>query len=129
MANKEQLQTNNERYSNLIELLKQKTVGGGTDIATCIVNIKWSYTTNFALITATTFANGAISRFISHTGNGTVTIPNVVCGSVVTVHTDEYTSVYGWTHGNDCNQDTHAHALFIPASAGTYTAEIRILDD
>ena len=99
------------------------------DIATCTVNIKWSVTARYALITATTFANGAISRFVSKTGSGTVTIPNVVCGSVVTVYTGESRSVYGWSYGKEYSWDSFTHALTVPTSTGTYTAEIGVLDD
>lgn len=105
------------------------TFEGGANIATCTVNIKWSITTRYALITATTFTNGAISRFTSQTGSGTVAIPNVVCGSVVTVYTGTMTSVYGWSYGKAYSQDSYTHALTIPASTGTYTAEIGVLDD
>lgn len=105
------------------------TFEGGANIATCTVNIKWSITTRYALITATTFANGAISRFTSQTGSGTVTIPNVVCGSVVTVYTGTMTSVYGWSYGKAYSQDSYTHALTIPASTGTYIAEIGVIDD
>lgn len=105
------------------------TFEGGANIATCTVNIKWSITTRYALITATTFTNGAISVFTSQTGSGTVTIPNVVCGSVVTVYTGTMTSVYGWSYGKAYSQDSYTHALTIPASTGNYTAEIGVLDD
>ena len=105
------------------------TFEGGANIATCTVNIKWSVTARNALITATTFANGAISRFVSKTGSGTVTIPNVVCGSVITVYTGTMTSVYGWSYGKEYSWDNFTHALTVPTSAGTYTAEIGVLDD
>lgn len=101
----------------------------GASIATCTVNIKWSVTARYALITATTFANGAISRFVSKTGSGTVTIPNVVCGSVITVYTGAITSVYGWSYGKEYSWDNFTHALTVPTSTGTYTAEIGELDD
>lgn len=101
----------------------------GANIATCTVNIRWSTTPEAPIITATTFANGAISVFTTRTSSGTVTIPNVVCGSVVTVHTGTMTSVYGWSYGKTSNQYSYTHALTIPASTGTYTAEIGEIDD
>lgn len=103
--------------------------GGGANIATCTVNIIWSITPRRPIITATTFENGAISIFTSKTESGTVTIPNVVCGSVVTVYTGTMTSVYGWSYGKANSNDAYTHALTIPASTGTYTAEIGVIDD
>lgn len=107
------------------------TYEGGASIATCTVNIRFSITPYYPLISATTFANGAISNYYTRHSNttGTITIPNVVCGSALSVHVGDYSSLYGWSHGYNSNNDSNSYVLFVPTSAGTYTAEIGALDD
>lgn len=105
----------------------ERTVG--TSIATCTVTITRSTNTGACLISATTFANGAFSVFNSDATSGTVTIPNVVCGSSISVNTSYPVSFYGWTYGQKVQRSSMGGTLTAPTTSGTYTVDIGVLDD
>lgn len=107
------------------------TYEGEVSINTCIVDIRFSITPNDPIIGATTLTNGAISNYYNRPANatGTITIPNVVCGSALSVYVGDHSSLYGWSHGYNSNTYSTSYVLFVPTSEGIYTAEIGAFDD
>lgn len=102
----------------------------GASIATCTVNVKFSIKPSNGIVGATTFAGGTMSRFSSRQNAiGTITIPNVVCGSALFIDVGTYASLYGWSYGHQYNGASTSFVLSVPSAAGTYTAEIGVLDD
>lgn len=101
---------------------------GGSEIKTCTVNITFSTNAGLTLISTTTFANGTISVFNSTTNSGTVTIPNVVCGSALSINTTNMVSLY-----SSCSIQPHYGFLggttTVPNEPGTYTVEVGVIDD
>jgi hypothetical protein len=104
----------------------QKTVGASID--TCTVNVTFTTDAGLTLISTTTFANGTISVFNSTTNSGTVTIPNVVCGSAISINTTNMVSLY-----SSCSIQPHYGFLggttTVPNEPETYTVEVGVIDD
>lgn len=101
----------------------------GASIATCNVTVKFTTNPGTTLTSATTFANGAISAYNSSANSGTITIPNVVCGSALSINTQNIVSLY-----TSASQQPHNNLLGgtvkVPATAGqTYTVEVCVVDD
>ena len=101
----------------------------GASIATCNVTVKFTTNAGNCLTSATTFANGAISVYNSSANSGTITIPNVVCGSALSINTQYMVSLY-----TSASQQPHnallGGTIIVPSSAGqTYTIEVGMLDD
>lgn len=101
----------------------------GASIATCNVTVKFTTNAGNCLTSATTFANGAVSVFNSSTKSGEFTIPNVICGSALSINTQNMVSLY-----TSASQQPHNTLLGgtvkVPATAGqTYTIEVGMLDD
>lgn len=106
----------------------ERTVGAS--IATCTVNVKFSIKPSNGIVGATTFAGGTMARFSSwQNATGTITIPNVVCGSALFINAGTYASLYGWSYGHQYNNASTSFVLSVPSATGTYTAEIGALDD
>lgn len=101
----------------------------GASIATCNVTVNFTTNPGTTLISATTFANGAISVYNSSASSGTITIPNVVCGSALSINTQKMVSLY-----TSASQQPHNTLLGgtvkVPATAGqTYTIDVGTIDD
>lgn len=97
---------------------------------TCTVNIIWTITPSDPTIVATTFVNGAVSVFRSLVGSGTVSIPNVVCGSALVVDTNVESDVYDWAGVySTANSADAMFLLTVPSAPGTYDAEIGVFSD
>lgn len=101
----------------------------GASIATCNVTVNFTTNPGTTLISATTFANGAISVYNSAASSGEITIPNVVCGSALSINTQKMVSLY-----TSASQQPHNALLGgtvkVPATAGqTYTIEVGMIDD
>ena len=134
MSNKTQLQANNTQLASLIQTLQGKAVGGGgggASVETCTVKLGdssyasmrpycYSYThlDNNGNVTSTAVKNNSAA---------TVTLNNVVCGSVVTVYwyTNISTSNYSIERATLLTTyDKYFNAFKITASAGE-TAHIK----
>lgn len=108
----------------------QKTAG--VTIDTCTVNVTFSKNAGITLISATTFENGTISvvnQPVSNNNSGrSFSIPNVVCGSALSINSENIISFYG-----SFNKYYHGFSLggtiTVPTSPGTYTVEVGELDD
>lgn len=100
----------------------------GASVNTCTFNVTFTTNTGNTLISATTFANGTISVFNSITNSGTVTIPNVVCGSALSINTTGMCSLY-WSGSKQDHRSLQGGTITVPASSGTYTVEVGMLDD
>ena len=104
---------------------------GGASIATCTVNISSSISINNSdfIVGATIFQDGKISTFAKSGANYNISIPNVVCGSTIFLSVGTMSSIYGWSGGYSSNWNTESHVLYVPNTAGTYSAEIGVVDD
>ena len=100
----------------------------GARINTCTVNVTFTKNTGNTLISATTFANGAISVFNSRSHSGTVTIANVVCGSAVSINTAVMCSLY-WSGSKEDHYSLYGGTITVPTAPGTYTVEVGEVDD
>lgn len=108
----------------------QKTAG--VTIDTCTVNVTFSKNAGITLISATTFENGTISvvnQRVSDKNSGqSFSIPNVVCGSALSINTEYIVSFYGsfdkYYHGFSLGG-----TITVPSAPGTYTVEVGELDD
>ena len=122
MPNKTQLQSNNEKLSQLIETLNNKTAGSDNEnVKTCTVTVNFA-TTGGRMIAATTYVDGAISNFTRTEYNSDVTsviIENVVCGS--TFSCMEISSPFFHTSGDAMNYINGIDGIFMfsaPTNAG-----------
>lgn len=105
---------------------------GGSEIKTCTVNVTFSKNAGITLISATTFENGTISvvnQRVSDKNSGqSFSIPNVVCGSALSINTEYIVSFYGsfdkYYHGFSLGG-----TITVPTAPGTYTVEVGELDD
>lgn len=104
----------------------ERTVGLTVD--TCTFNVTFTKNTGNTLISATTFANGAISVFNSHSNSGTVTIANVVCGSALSINTAAMCSLY-WSGSKEDHYSLYGGTITVPTAPGTYTVEVGEIDD
>lgn len=104
----------------------ERTVGAS--IATCTVNVTFSTNVGNCLISATTFANGAFSVFNSYTNTGTVSIPNVVCGSAISINTSYMCSLY-WSGAKQDHRSLYGGTITVPSTTGTYSVEVGVVDD
>lgn len=100
----------------------------GASIDTCTVNVTFTTNTGNTLISATKFANGAFSVFNSQSNSGTVTIANVVCGSALSINTTQMCSLY-WSGSKQDHRSLQGGTITVPASSGTYTVEVGMVDD
>ena len=104
----------------------------GANIATCTVTVEFATNSGNTLISATTFAGGAIDTtnhdFTGNTNGKEVTLTNVVCGSALSINTTTMCSLYG-----DGEKTTHRSlyggTVEVPQNAGTYTVRIEAVDD
>lgn len=113
-----------------IEWLKSNAEKPIEGVDTCTVNVEFSIKPSNGIVGATTFSVGTISSFNSRqTEIGTITIPNVLCGSALFIDVGTYASLYGWSYGHQINGASTSFVLNVPSEAGTYTAEIGVLDD
>lgn len=104
---------------------------GGASVATCTVNISSSISINNSdfVVGATTFQDGKIYTFARSGNNYNISIPNVVCGSTLFLSVGTMSSIYGWSGGYLSSWNSESHVLYVPNTAGTYSAEIGMLDD
>ena len=108
----------------------ERTVGLTVD--TCTINVTFSKNAGITLISATTFENGTISvvnQNVSNNNSGrSFSIPNVVCGSALSINTTNMVSLY-----SSCSIQPHYSLLggtiTVPTAPGTYTVEVGELDD
>lgn len=104
----------------------------GADIATCTINVTFSTNAGTALISATTFANGTISTvnhdFANNNSGKSISIPNVVCGSALSINTQYMVSLY-WSHSQLGHRGLLGGTITVPSASGTYTAEVGVVDD
>lgn len=101
---------------------------GGASVTTCTINVKFTTNAGNCLTSATTFANGAFSAFNSTTKSGTFTIQNVVCGSALSIGTTAMCSLY-WSGSQQAHMSLYGGMITVPATSGTYTVEVGVLDD
>lgn len=108
------------------------TMESGASIATCTVNITFSTNADITLISATTFANGAISvvnHNIPNNNNGqSVSIPNVVCGSALSINTSKMVGIY-WSGSKKDHYGFLGGTITVPNTSGTYSVGIGVIDD
>lgn len=97
-------------------------------INTCTVTINIVDNVGYLGVTATQFANGAVTTFTQSKSSGSFSIPNVVCGSVITVVCNGYFSISGWSHGTEA-VGSSSHYLKAPTTTGNYSANIIAYDD
>ena len=104
----------------------------GASIATCTVNITFSTNAGNTLISATTFANGAISTvnhtFYNNNSGQSVSIPNVVCGSALSINAQYMVSLY-WSGSKKDHTGLLGGTITVPNTTGTYSVEIGVVDD
>lgn len=100
----------------------------GASIATCNIKVKFTTNAGNTLTSATTFSNGAVSVFNSHTKSGEFTISNVICGSALSINTTSMCSLY-WSGSQQSQMSSYGGTIIVPATAGTYTVEVGVLDD
>lgn len=109
----------------------ERTVGAS--IATCTVNVTFSTNAGNTLISATTFANGAISTVNHNIGNNnngkSVSIPNVVCGSALSINTSANRASLYWSGSMVGHYGLQGGTIIVPSATGTYSVEIGVLDD
>lgn len=96
-------------------------------IDTCTVDINIVDAVGNIGATATQFANGAVTTFRQSKSSGTFIIPNVVCGSIITIVCNSYFSINGWTNGGQVGLTSLA--LIAPNTTGDYSANIIAYDD
>lgn len=98
-------------------------------VKTCTVNVTFSYNPRNYMISATTYANGAFSNSITRASTGaSVSIPNVVCGSVLTFSCSN-SFAPTWSGTYQMGGDQNSCAAIVPSNSGTYTLDIGMLDD
>lgn len=105
---------------------------GGSEIKTCTVNVTFSKNAGITLISATTFQNGTISVINQNVQNNnsgrSFSIPNVVCGSALSINTTNMVSLY-----SSCSIQPHYSLLggttTVPNEPGTYKVEVGVIDD
>lgn len=100
---------------------------GGSEIKTCTVTVNIVDSVGYLGVTATQFANGAITTFRENKSSGTFTIPNVVCGSIITIVCNGYFSIDGWSFPSQVGSTSLA--LIAPNTTGDYSANIIAYDD
>lgn len=104
------------------------TLDEGASIETCTVNINIEDSVGYIGVTATTFADGEISTFFESKSSGIFSIPNVVCGSIITIICNDYFSISGWGYENGGVGTTSRH-LIVPSENGIYSANIIAFED
>lgn len=132
MSNKTQLQTNNAKYTSLIETLRGKAVdGGGASVETCTVTINFisSGVPNNVWISGTQFIDGSITALsvVDNDGSNSsgVTSPyvitNIVKNSALTISGYGKCQIYSsGASGTGCE------LLYI--AFGTNTCAFKILE-
>lgn len=98
----------------------ERTVGAS--INTCNITINIVDNVGNIGVTATQFANGTVTTFRQSKSSGTFTIPNVICGSIITVICYNYFLLDGWTYPSQV-ADTSL-TLIAPNTTGDYSANI-----
>ena len=101
---------------------------GGASIATCNVKVKFTTDPGNCLTSATTFSNGTVTVFNSTTKSGEFTISNVICGSALSINTTYMVSLY-WSGSKTDHNSLVGGTITVPATAGTYTVEVGVVDD
>lgn len=108
------------------------TMESGASIATCTVNITFSINAGNTLISATAFANGAISvvnhDFMNNNSGQSISIPNVVCGSALSINTSKMVGLY-WSGSKKDHTGLFGGTITVPNTTGTYSVEIGVVDD
>lgn len=99
----------------------------GASIETCNVTINIVDNVGYLGVTATQFANGAVTTFIENKSSGTFTIPNVVCGSIITIVCNSWFSIDGWSVSSQVGSTSLA--LIAPSTTGDYSANIIEYED
>lgn len=103
----------------------ERTVGAS--INTCNITINIVDNVGYLGVTATQFANGTVTTFLQSKSSGTFTIPNVICGSIITVICYNYFSLDGWTNASQVAGTSLT--LIAPNTTGDYSANIIAYDD
>ena len=85
MSNKTQLQTNNAKLEALITELQGKAAGGGGAAETCTVTISGGNSSKRPYYVSYMTNEDVPAKVIINNSNLSVTLQNVLCGSVVTV--------------------------------------------
>ena len=103
----------------------ERTVGAS--INTCNITINIVDNVGVIGVTATQFANGTVTTFGQSKSSGTFTIPNVICGSIITVICYRYFSLDSWTHAVQVANTSLT--LIAPNTTGDYSANILEYED
>lgn len=101
---------------------------GGASIDTCTVNVTFATNVGNCLISATTFDGTNFSVFNSNKNSGSVTIPNVVCGSALSINTTYMCSLY-WSGSMQAHHSLYGGTITVPTTSGTYSVEVGVVDD
>lgn len=102
---------------------------GGASIDTCTVNVTFTTNVGNCLISATTFDGTNFSVFNSTAQSGTISIPNVVCGSAISINTTYMCGLY-WSGSMQVHHSLYGGTITVPTTPNaTYTVEVGILDD
>lgn len=128
MSNKTQLSNNNTKLASLIHELQGKAAGGGASVETCTVELDGviaSYRPYYYSYTYLDDSGNIASAAVAKNSGVSVTLNNVVCGSVVTVYwyswfagvNMEATNITTLTH-----EITSFHAFKVVAPAGGVSA-------
>lgn len=100
----------------------------GASVKTCNVTINIVDNVGYLGVTATQFADGTVNTFRQNKESGEFTIPNVVCGSIITIVCNGYFSIDGWSYGPGAVGLT-SRTLIAPNTTGDYSASIIAYDD
>ena len=103
----------------------ERTVGAS--INTCNITINIVDNVGDIGVTATQFANGTVTTFGQSKSSGTFTIPNVICGSIITVICYNYFSLDSWTYASQVANTSLT--LIAPNTTGDYSANILEYED